>query len=41
LCGVGLGSGEVGGALASGDVHATSATAIASVAINLLKDGAV
>jgi len=41
LCGVGLGSGEAGGALVSGDVHAASATVNASAAVNLLKDGAV
>jgi len=41
LWGVGLGSGEGGGALVSGDVHAVSANVIASAAVNLLTDGAV
>ena len=41
LCGVGLGSGEEGGALASGEVQAASASVIASAAVTLFTDGAV
>jgi hypothetical protein len=41
LWGVGLGSGEGGGAPASGDVHAESASEIATAAVNLFTDGAV
>jgi hypothetical protein len=43
LCGVGLGSGDgdCGGALVRGEVHATSASVIATAAVNLFTDGAV
>ena len=41
MCGVGLGGGEGGGALVSGDVHATSVSEMASAAVNLFTDGAV
>jgi len=41
LCGVGLGSGEGGGALVSGDVQAASVSVIANAAVSLFTNGEV